>query len=349
MLFRSGGTIHAWHPLRQTDLSLTFQNLEIPEYSPYTVQFAGYRIAGGTMDLELGYRLNNRELEGRNRIVLRELELGEKMASSNATDLPLELAIALLKDREGVIDLEIPVSGDVDKPEFDIGKVVRQALSKTLTSVVESPFRFLAGLVGADSEELGHIRFPPGRSDLTPPQRERVAGLRKALNQRPGLVLELAGPFSAALDGGRLRREKAIEALQQKLAETGREIADPSLTAEATQEAVEALFTGYYPEKELQAVRARFTQPQEGASDREVFDGLAYRNYLADEVVAAQPVDEADLRAFANQRADAVRRSLVHADGDDGVAGERVRILEPRAVEPGEGDGVTMEVGLVAE
>lgn len=346
-LARIGGSIHAWHPLRETDLALTFRNLEIPEYSPYTVQFAGRRIAGGTMDLDLEYRINDKQLDGRNNLVLRDLELGEKMASSEAMDLPLDLAIALLEDGDGVINLDLPVSGDVGQPEFDIGKVVRQALNATLASVVESPFRFLAGLVGADSEELGRIEFAEGRSDLTPPQRERVAKLRDALNQRPQLVLELAGPFNRTVDGPRLQRDKALEALGQRLAEAGREVADPSLTAESTQDVVETMYTTHYPDSDLQQVRERFTEGQDGASDEAGFDALAYRNHLAERVTAAQSVTDADLNALADARASAVREALVNADDDNGIAADRVRILDPEAVE-GEDAEVTMEVGIAA-
>ncbi|AXS81619.1 MULTISPECIES: DUF748 domain-containing protein [Marinobacter] len=348
-LARIGGTVHVWNPMRETNLVLTFRNLEVPGYSPYTVQFAGRKIAGGTMDLDLDYSINDQQLDGRNNLVLRDLKLGEKMASADAMDLPLDLVIALLKDRNGVIDLDIPVNGDVGEPEFDIGQVIRQALSQTLVSIVQFPFRFLASLVGVDSEEFGRIDFPEGRSDLTPPQRERVAKLRNAINQRPALNLELTGPFNPTLDGPHLQHGKAVEALQQRLIEAGREVPDPSLTSASTQDVVETMFATLYPNTDLKAVQTRFTGTQDGSSDRTGFDALAYRNHLAERVIAAQSVTDADLKALANARAATVRDALADVGADSSISADRVRILDPEEVDSKEGGQVTMEVGIAAD
>lgn len=348
-LTRVDGTIHAWHPMRETSLKLRFRNLQIPEYSPYTVRFAGRKISGGTMDLDLDYTVSEKQLDGRNKLVLRNLKLGEKMAASNAMDLPLDLAIALLKDSDGVIDLDLPVTGDVGSPEFDVGRVVRQALSKTLTSVAQSPFRFLANLVGAGSEELGRIEFPQGRSDLLRPQRERVAKLREALNQRPELALELAGPVSRTFDSPVLKREKAVAALRQHLADANREDGEPSLTAEANQGMMETMFTASYPDTDLEDVEARFTEKQDASSDEASFDALAYRNHLAEKVIAAQSVTEADLRALANARATAVQDTLVDASAENRIDADRISLLDPREIDPEDAERIAMEVGLTAD
>ncbi|WP_218668159.1 DUF748 domain-containing protein [Vreelandella utahensis] len=348
-LARVDGTLHAWHPMRETSLKLMFRNLQIPEYSPYTVRFAGRKIAGGTMDLDLDYTVTDNQLDGQNNLVLRDLKLGEKMDASNAMDLPLDLAIGLLKDSDGVIDLDLPVTGDVGSPEFDINQVIRQALGNAIKSVVQSPFRFLASLVGAESEELGQVEFPAGRSDLLPPQRERVAKLREALNQRPELVLELPGPFSRTFDGPALQRGKAIEALRQRLAEAGRDVAEPSLTAGSNQEVVETMFTASYPDAYLEAVRARFTQEQGESSQDSGFDALAYRNHLAEKVIAAQQVTDADLRALANARATAVRDALVDPSAEDRIETDRVRLLDPGEIDSEDGERLAMEVGITAD
>ncbi|MFO7786596.1 MAG: DUF748 domain-containing protein [Halospina sp.] len=348
-LARVDGTLHAWHPMRETSLKLMFRNLQIPEYSPYTVRFAGRKIAGGTMDLDLDYTVTDNQLDGQNNLVLRDLKLGEKMEASNAMDLPLDLAIGLLKDSDGVIDLDLPVTGDVGSPEFDINQVIRQALGNAITSVVQSPFRFLASLVGAESEDLGQVEFPAGRSDLLPPQRERVAKLRKALIQRPELILELPGPFSRTFDGPALQRGKAIEALRQRLAEADREGEEPSLTAEANREIVETMFTESYPDADLEALQARFTEQQNESSDETRFDALAYRNHLAEKVIAAQSVTDADLRTIANARATAVRDALVDASAEDPIDADRVRVLDPSGIEPESDERIAMEMTVSAD
>lgn len=343
------GAVHPWHPMRGTSVQLRFRNLLIPEYSPYTVRFAGRKIAKGTMDLDLDYSIKDEQLEGRNKLVLRDLKLGEKMDSGDAMDLPLDLAIALLKNSDGVIDLALPVTGNVGSPEFDIGKVIRQAVRKAITSVVQSPFRFLANLVGAESEDLNRVEFPKGRSDLLPPQRERIAKLREALNQRPALGLKIAGPFSRTFDGPVLKRKKAIAALQQRLAEAGREIADPSLTAESSQGVVEAMFTSYYPDTNLATVKARFTEKQNGSSGENAFDALAYRSHLAERVIAAQPVSEADLKAIASARADAVRDALADPDAENSIDAGRIRFKDPEEIDSVDGERIAMKVAITAD
>jgi len=348
-LARVEGAVDVWHPSRASNLQLTFRNLQIPEYSPYTVDFAGRKIAGGTMDLDLDYTVKSRQLDGQNNLVLHDLKLGEKMASSDAMDLPLDLAIALLQDSDGVIDLNLPVTGNVGDPEFDFNQVIRQALGDAITSVITAPFSFLANLVGADSENLGQVEFAKGRTDLLPTQRERIAKLREALNQRPALALELAGPFSRNFDGPALQREKATEALRQKLAEAGREVADPSLTAESNQSIVETMFSSYYPETGLETVQARFTEKQNESSDGSGLDALVYRNHLAERIVAAQSITDAELEAIGNARASAARDALVKPNTDIGIAADRVRLLEPKEVDSVDGERIVMEVGITAD
>ncbi|MGM0480479.1 MAG: DUF748 domain-containing protein [Pseudomonadota bacterium] len=348
-LLQVDGAVHAWDPMRQTNIHLRFHNLKIPEYSPYTVNFAGRKISGGTMDLDLDYTIKENQLDGQNNLLLNDLKLGEKMASSDAMDLPLELGIALLQDSDGVIDLTLPVTGNVGNPQFDFSKVIQQAVGNAITSVVTAPFSFLASLVGAGSEDLGQVEFLAGRADLLPPQRQRIAKLREALNQRPRLALKLAGPFNQSFDGPALKREKAITALQQRLAEQGREDADPSLTAESNEDIVEAMFSGYYPKSSLGPVQDYFTEKTDESGDETVFDALAYRNYLAGQVIAAQLVTEAELKAIANARAEAVRNALVTPDAETGIAAERVRILPPKAVDAVDGERINMQIGISAD
>jgi hypothetical protein len=356
-LARIEGAIHAWQPTRGTNVTLTFRNLVVPKYSPYTVAFAGRRIAEGRMELDLGYRLADGKLEGSNAIVLHDLQLGEKVESPSAMDLPLSLAVALLKDSEGVIQMNIPVTGDLGDPHFELGGAIRSAIGDAIGNIVSAPFRFLAGLLGAGEEDLQRIAYPAGRSDLTPPQRQRVGLLRKALVKRPALALELAGPFDPDVDGPALKRQRAVEQLAEWLREQGREVevSSPDLTAEPTQDAMEAIFSSAYPQTSLGEVRERFTrEPDENPQGRSAFDAVAYRAHLAEAVIAAQPVTDADLVALGQARAAAVRDRLL-ADASDGseegtaVEPERILLPEPREVESENDEQVVMEVGLAVD
>ena len=307
------------------------------------------------MDLDLGYHLSDGKLKGSNTIVLHDLKLGEKVESPDAMDLPLSLAVSLLKDSEGVIEMDIPVTGDLGDPQFHLGGAVRSAISDAIGSIVSAPFRFLAGLVGAGEEDLQRIAYPAGSSDLTPPQRQRVGLLRKALVKRPELVLELAGPFDPDVDGLALKRQSAIEQLAVWLREKGREVSTPDLTEESTQDAMEAIFSSAYSETSLSEIRERFTSKQDedpkGSSE---FDAVAYRAHLAEEVIAAQPVTDADLAALGQARAAAVRDVLLanaSNDQEEGSAVEPKRVLlaEPKKVESENDEQVVMEVGLALD
>jgi hypothetical protein len=354
-LARIEGTIHVWQLTQDTDVALTFRNLVMPGYSPYTIDFAGRRIAEGRMDLDLGYHLVDGQLEGSNAIVLHDLVLGETIESPGAMDLPLSLAVALLKDSEGVIEMDIPVTGDLGDPKFHLGGAIRSAFGEAIGNIVRAPFRLLADLVGASEEDLQRIAYPAGSSDLTPPQSLRVGLLRKALVKRPELTLELIGPFDQDVDGPALKRQRAVEQLAEWLREQGREVSAPDLTAESTQDAMEAIFSSAYPEASLDEVRGRFTHEQdEDPEGRSEFDAVAYRAHLAEEVIAAQPVTDADLAALGQARAAAVRNRLL-ADAPDGpeegtaVEPERVLLVEPREVESENSEQVVMKVGLVVD
>jgi hypothetical protein len=343
------GAVHAWHPTRQTNVNLRFRNLQVPKYSPYTVDFAGRKIGGGTMDLDLDYTVKDKQLDGKNKLVLQDLKLGKKMASSDAMDLPLDLAIALLQDSDGVIALSLPVTGDVNDPKFDFNKIIQQALGSAITSVITAPFSFLASLVGADSADLGQVEFLEGSADLLPPQRERIAKLRKALNQRPALVIELAGPFNRTFDSPALRRKKAIDVLRHSLAEMGREVIEPSLTNESNQDILEELLNVYYPEVNLELVQARFTEKQNMSSDATKLDALAYRSHLAKRIIAAQLITNADLKAIANARASAARDALITPNEDDRIAGNRVRIVAPKELDLVGGERIAMEAAITVD
>jgi hypothetical protein len=241
------------------------------------------------------------------------------------------------------------VTGDVNDPKFDFNEIIQQALGSAITSVITAPFSFLASLVGADSADLGQVEFLEGSAVLLPPQRERIAKLRKALNQRPALVIELAGPFNRTFDSPALRRKKAIDVLRHSLAEVGREVIEPSLTNESNQDILEELLNVYYPEVNLELVQARFTEKQNMSSDATKLDALAYRSHLAKRITAAQLITNADLKAIANARASAARDALITPNEDDRIAGNRVRIVAPKELDLVGGERIAMEATITVD
>ncbi|MEP5567869.1 MAG: DUF748 domain-containing protein, partial [Halioglobus sp.] len=189
------------------NLSLTFTGVDLVLLTPYSGTYAGYAIERGLLNLDLGYELENNRLQGKNDIVIEQLKLGEKVDSDKALDLPLKLALALLTDVNGVIDLKVPVEGDVNDPEFAIGGVIASAVVNLITKAVTAPFTLLASLVGAE-DDLERAPFSAGSAEVNEQTAARLGQLYEALGQRPGLTLIISGRLNMESDLDRLRRNQ---------------------------------------------------------------------------------------------------------------------------------------------
>ncbi len=323
-----GGQLRPFAPTELTEIDLRFRNLDIPSMSPYIIKFAGRRIDDGDLDVDLSYRINDGQLSGDNALVMRDLVLGERVPHPDALDLPLGLAVALLKDRNGVMDLEVPVSGDINNPEFNYGQVVRRALANIITNVVTSPFRLLASLVGSGDKELGAINFMPGRADVAPPERETLASLAGALQQRPQLLLKINGVAAEAEDTAALREQflerRIAEALVAGAAApaAGAAPADNADVAAPTRTSVLERFymaaqqggdMGATAAAFLQQLRVQHTGPAT-AGEPGQFDELAYARALQREVLPLEPVSAQDLETLGQARAAAVLEQLIAVD-----------------------------------
>ncbi|MGD8346241.1 MAG: DUF748 domain-containing protein, partial [Lysobacterales bacterium] len=164
-LARIDGGINVMDPTLDADVTVEFRNLSMSNLSPYSAGFAGREIDAGKLDLDLRYLVKQGIVEGQNKIVLRDLELGDTVESPDAVSLPLDLAVALLKNSDGVIDVDLPVEGDINDPEFRIGGVIWKAFTNLIVKAVTAPFKLLGSLIGVDSEDFGQIQFLAGRSD----------------------------------------------------------------------------------------------------------------------------------------------------------------------------------------
>ncbi len=201
---RIKGKMNVFSPDGYTDISMDFKNLSLTSLTPYSGKFAGRKIEKGKMSVDLKYKLKSRKLNAENKIVLDQLTLGDEVDSPDAVSLPLSLAIALLKDSNGVINIDLPLKGSLDDPEFSIWGLVGDVLVNLLTKIVTSPFAALGGLVEG-GEELGNVTFAAGQTDLTDDQKTKLNQVIEALGQRPTLNLEIegiagAGDFRAAAE-----------------------------------------------------------------------------------------------------------------------------------------------------
>ena len=176
-LARIRGELNPFAPRNNTDVNVVFKNVDMVAASPYTMKFAGYKIAEGKISLDLQYKVRDSQLEGANQIVIDKLTLGERVDSPDALKLPLQLAIAILKDSDGRIDLGLPVSGDLSDPQFSYGAIIWKAIGNLLTKIVTAPFRALGALLGVSGEKLEAIDFDAGSEQAAAARaREAQAG-----------------------------------------------------------------------------------------------------------------------------------------------------------------------------
>jgi len=347
-LARIEGAMTMFDPISNTDVTVEFRNLLLSNLSPYSAEFAGQKIDEGKLNLDLEYVIDKGQMQGRNAVVLSDLVLGDKVDDPDAPSLPLGLAVALLTDSNGVIDIDLPVEGDVNDPEFKIGGVIWKAFSGLITKVVSAPFRLLGSLIGIDSEDLGQFQFLAGRSDLTPPELEKVAQLQQALQQRPELKIEIRGPFDSRIDTPKLKffslREEVISRLGE---ETANPADETGMLDEEIRSALESLFVERFPQQPLAELKSVHTRPPaDDPEGKPVPDDLAYAADLRDRLLESEVITAQDLEQLASDRAQAIRSAFLA--GED-FSAERVVIAGTEEAESDDGEWVVTELGVAAD
>lgn len=203
-------------------LKILFKNIDMPSLSPYTSKFIGYAIKEGKLSMDLNYKIKKGIMEGANKINLDSLILGEKIESKDASNLPLGLAIAILKDSRGQIDLDLSVSGDLNDPEFRYGSIVWKAIGNLIGSIVTSPFKLLGSMLGIETENLKSIDFAAGESAFIASEEEKMEQYRQILDKRAELKLIITPSYNETLDTKALQEQNVtaqIEALIPKTKE----------------------------------------------------------------------------------------------------------------------------------
>jgi hypothetical protein len=215
----------------QLDLGVAFTNTDLTAFSTYLEKYAGHPLNKGKLTMALHYDINQRQLKAENKFLLNHFTLGPRNESTNASHLPVKLAVALLKDRNGQINLDVPLSGKTDDPKFEIAPIVFKVVVNLIEKAATSPFSLLGALV-CGGEELSFVEFEPGRADIPAAEAQKLEKLVKALYERPALNLEIAGSFERGKDRAALAYEKLehiLKALHLK------ELADAGKTAPSTE------------------------------------------------------------------------------------------------------------------
>jgi hypothetical protein len=193
------GEFNVLGPKLYTDIVMSFRNMELTIFNPYSGKFAGYNISKGKLSTELHYKVDGRKLDAQHHIVIEQLEFGEKTASKDAVSLPVKLAVSLLKDRNGVIDLNLPVTGSLDDPSFRLAPIIWKVFVNILEKAVTAPFALLGSLFGG-GPDIQFIDFQPGVSALDPAALDKARTVAKALIERPQLKIEVPIAVVSDLD-----------------------------------------------------------------------------------------------------------------------------------------------------
>lgn len=328
------GQLNPFDPLDSLDIHTLFKQVELTTLTPYSGKFAGFRIRKGRLNLDLHYRISQGQLNAENSVVVEQLELGEKVDSPSAVDLPVRLAIALLKDTEGKIAINLPVQGDLNNPEFSVVPIVWQTLRNLVLRAAQAPFKFIGGLVSGGSQmDLGHVPFSPGSSELEASARNTLDTLANALKERPSLRLEVEG-ISAAGDGPLLAEQRLQREFQSTwysiLQRRGEAVpADASLLS-VPEDEQGALLEGIY--------RTRMKQ-QPPAEWRELNDEQRSAELRA-AVLQSWAQSSLLQRQLAQARASSIKDYLVD---NGGLAGERIYLLDVKLAEA-QPDGSVLSV-----
>ena len=332
------GAINLTDPTRKADIEAVFRNISMPDLSPYTAEFVGRKIESGKLELDLNYSFEDRLIRGANNVVLNEFQLGEKVESPNAMNLPLDLAIGLLKDVNGVIDLDLGVSGDLDDPSFSASGIILKAFANLITKAVAAPFKLLGNLVpGLEAEDSNEILFAAGVAELTPPEQEKLALIAEALAQRPELVLDAPGGFVSELDKAGLQRLRADALLQAEVDATD----DAEQLLRRQRRALERLVrdNALGEDEKLADLRSAFVNADTGELDE-----VAWMDDLRDRLEASIAVSDAELAELGSAR----QQAIVTEAEARGLDASRIRaIAEPKASESRDGR-VQLELGLEA-
>ena len=333
---------------RYTDIDLKFENISLPIFNPYSGRLAGYSIAKGKLTTDLHYLIQDRKLDAKHKIRIDQLEWGEETAAKGEATLPVKFATALLKDRNGVIELDIPVTGSIDDPKFRIGPIVWQVIKNILVKAVTAPFALLGSLFEG-AEEAQFVDFAPGSATLDPASAGRLAALSKSLVEKPairldvpiGALVEIDGPALAA----RAYDQQLADAMTSALASGRKDGAPlPSFDSLGPDEKITVLTAIVAKQTGSEPQVPEPPAPPEGTSraDARAMGQASLIEYLEKAARAAVTVPDTELGALGEARAAAVEHALL--DGST-LEPTRVFLTKDGKVTPQDGK-VRLELAL---
>jgi hypothetical protein len=341
-----GGEANLLSTALYTDITMSFKGIDLTIVNPYSGHYLGYKIDKGKLSVDVSYKIEQRKLEAKQHFVVDQLELGERVESPDAIHAPLKLAVALLKDRNGLIDIDLPMSGSIDDPQFRLGPIIWKAFVNLIVKVVTAPFALLGHLFGGGNEHLNVLEFAPGAAELDQASKEQMAAVVKSLQERPQLKLDVPITYSATLDRPKLAEVRLHEQLQTRAQSSrhGKKHPD-SAGAEAfadPKKHFELLLEQY---KAVAGKEAPLPQTVNAVLATKGKDTPAYEPAIADlnaALLKSIEVPESDLVDLGKNRARAIQDALIV---EGGLEPSRVFIVDAPP-KPEGGDKVKVEITL---
>lgn len=307
------------------DIKAAVQGMELAPLSAYSGRYIGYGIEKGKLSFDVAYKVENRVLTAQNRLVLEQLTLGEKIESPTATTLPVSFALSLLRDRNGVIDINLPIGGSLDDPQFSVGGLIVKVIVNVLTKAVTAPFSLLSSMFGG-GEELSMLEFDAGRARINEAGETKLKSLAKILVDRPALKLEITGRTDPEADREGLKKasiDRRVRALKLKdMVGRGESAEANSITI--TPQEYPALLKRVYKD-------ADFKKPRNMVGLQKDIPVEEMENLLSTNAT----VSDDDLNSLANRRAQAVKDWLT---GEGKVPDTRIFILGSKSGNQGAKD-----------
>ncbi len=296
------GTLNPLASIAHSDIGVQVKNINLSSVSTYTSRYLGYPIDKGKLNLDMNYLIENQSLKADNKIVIDSLKLGKHTKSKDALSLPLPLALGILKNTRGVIDINLPVKGDLSDPGFSLGNIIFTAFTNLLTKAVTSPFSLLASIVEG-AEDISSVRFEPGSSQIGAEQARKLQKLVEALSARPNLNLEIRGLADRTVDTPALLLKRLDEALQSQGGDK--------------RASRERLLASWFSTDEVATARSAF--PQRDTNDQ------PYLDHLDALLLSKIELKDVDYLTLAKERASAIASSI-NEIGE--ISSERIYVLE---------------------
>jgi len=290
------GKVNPLAPTAYVDIAAKASDIELQPLTPYSTRYTGYPITKGTLSVDVKYLLDQQNLTATNHIFIDQLTFGPRIESPTATSLPVALAVAILKNPKGEIDLNVPISGSLNNPQFSIGSVLWHALLNIITKAALSPFTLLASIAGGGgADQPSYIEFAPGRSRLDDASRKRLEEIAKGLDAKPQLKLGLSGRVDPSVDREALRHAKVDDAVrEQKIEDIGAKGADADKVVVMPDEYNKYLWRAYKA--------AKFDKPKNAIGLTKSLEPDEVRKLMLEHASA----NDEDLKGLANARVDAV-------------------------------------------